>query len=269
MSLAIALHLGDFVDALALGARLGVLAVERLAVERLDQREHDSVAEIPVVRDRQHLAARLLLVGFHPFPQIARIGAARRVVDEGLDLPRLVAVVAEQDVAVHVRAVDQRGPLVADESRELARIVGFLRGLDDAKPGRGVARRPGVVHDLLGEFPLREGGDDVHRRGAFLTRVHHVVPLLSRRIGQELGLACLQIRDQSHLIGVVRHDQKIERARQLRLLTGRAGDFLALGEAIRIRWHQRGTGGAGVHRQGRVQVCVTEEHPCRVSGADR
>ena len=163
MRFAIALHLRDFVDALAVGACLRVLAVDRLAVEVLDQRKHHAVAEVAVVRDRQHLAAGLGFVGFHPLPQLARVGAAGRAVgDEGLDLAGLVAVVTEDHIAMQVVALHQRSPLVADEGGELAGLVGFFRGLDDALPGRDVAGRARDVLDLLGELALREVRDEVH-----------------------------------------------------------------------------------------------------------
>ena len=46
--------------------------------ERLDDREHRAVAQVAVVRDGEHAAAGLLLVGVHPFPQVDGIGAAQR-----------------------------------------------------------------------------------------------------------------------------------------------------------------------------------------------
>ena len=55
------------------------------------------------MRDGEHAAARLLLVGGHPFPQVARIVAAQwRLRRKRYDLARPVAVVAEDDVAMQV-----------------------------------------------------------------------------------------------------------------------------------------------------------------------
>ena len=78
VGLAVALDLRRFVEALPLGAGLGIFAVDRLAGERLDDRKHAAVGEIAVVGDGEHVAAGLVLVGCHPFPQVARIVAARR-----------------------------------------------------------------------------------------------------------------------------------------------------------------------------------------------
>ena len=92
--LARTLGLRHLVQALPAGARLGVGAVHRLA-ERLDDREHESVAQVAVVRDGEHAPARLVLVGLHPLPEVRRIVAAvRRIHGERVDLDRLVAAVA-------------------------------------------------------------------------------------------------------------------------------------------------------------------------------
>ena len=90
-----------------------------------------AVAEVAVVRDGQHLAAGLLLVGGHPLPQVARVVAAERLQrGEGLDLAGLRAVVAEDDVAVEVVAAGVRGPLVADERGEAPGSFAVLGRLD-------------------------------------------------------------------------------------------------------------------------------------------
>ena len=78
MGLAVALDLGRLVEPLPLGARLGIFAIDRLAGEGLDHREHAAVGEIAVMGDGEHVAAGLVLVGRHPFPQVARIVAAER-----------------------------------------------------------------------------------------------------------------------------------------------------------------------------------------------
>ena len=54
MRLAVALDLRDLVERLPLRARLGILAVDRLAGERFHLREHDAVAQIAVVGDGEH-----------------------------------------------------------------------------------------------------------------------------------------------------------------------------------------------------------------------
>ena len=89
------------------------------------------------MRDGQHAAAGLVLVGGHPLPEVARIVAAeRRIGRVGLDAQGLVAAVAVDHVAMQVVALVERGPLVADESGEAAGIVSLLGGLDDCLPRR-------------------------------------------------------------------------------------------------------------------------------------
>ena len=63
VGLSVALDLRRLVEALPLGARLGVFAVDALAGPRLDDGEHAPVGEIAVVRDGEHIAAGFLLVG--------------------------------------------------------------------------------------------------------------------------------------------------------------------------------------------------------------
>lgn len=133
-----ALGLGRLVETLVLRPRLGVLPVDRLA-ESLDGREHEPVAQVAVVRDGQHVAARLLLGRGHPLPEILGIVAAERFLSGvRLDQARLRAVLAEDDVAVQVVAARVRGPLEADEGREPPRIVELLGRLDGLQPGRAV-----------------------------------------------------------------------------------------------------------------------------------
>ena len=88
------------------------------------------------------LAAGLLLVGRHPLPEVARVVAAERLLRRvGLDLAGLLAVVAEDDVAVQVVAAGVRGPLVADEGGELPGLVVLLGGSDVVVPRGLVGRR--------------------------------------------------------------------------------------------------------------------------------
>ena len=112
-----------------------------------------AVAQVAVVRDGEHAAAGFLFVGVHPFPQVDGIGAAqRRDAGERLDLAGAVAVVAEDDVAMQVVALVERGPLVADEGGEAARLVVVLGGGDGLLPRAAIgACVPGNIHQLLRE----------------------------------------------------------------------------------------------------------------------
>ena len=49
-----------------------------LLAERLDDGEHQAVAQVAVVRDGEDAAAGLLLVGVHPFPEVDGVVAAER-----------------------------------------------------------------------------------------------------------------------------------------------------------------------------------------------
>ena len=91
----------------------------------------------------------------HPLPQVARIVAAeRRQRGERLDQARLRAVVAEDDVAMKIVAAGVRGPLVADERGEAARLVGLVRRLDRLAPGAAIGRRARRSGSPFGIWPL-------------------------------------------------------------------------------------------------------------------
>src|SRR6266403_423876 len=103
MRLAVTLDLRGFEEVLPLGALLGILAVNLFAGERLDDREHAAIAQIAVVRDREHVAAGLLLIGGHPLPEIARVVAAARLLGGvRLNPAGLLPVVAKDDVALQI-----------------------------------------------------------------------------------------------------------------------------------------------------------------------
>ena len=230
MGLAVALRLRRLVEPLPLRARLDVLAVELLA-EGLDHGEHQAVAQVAVVRDGEDVAAGLLLVRVHPLPELDRVVAAERRVDgERLDLARLVAVVAEDDVAVEVVAAGVRRPLVADEGGEAARVVVLLGRGDRLLPRAPVGARAGEVHEVLRERPLREGDDDLDRRLGALAGLDHVVPLAARRVGEDLRLAREEVGEEAHVVRVIGDHEEVERARELHRLPARGGDLLAAGE---------------------------------------
>ena len=69
MGFAVAFDLRHFVERLPARAAVGVRAVDSVAGERLDDRKHAPVAEIAVVREREHFAAGFL---FRQWPSISR-----------------------------------------------------------------------------------------------------------------------------------------------------------------------------------------------------
>ena len=103
MRFPIPFDLRRFIQALPLRTRFRIFAIDRLAGEGLDDREHPAVGEIAVMGDRQHAPAGLVLVGRQPFPQIARIVAAERRHDRiRHDAAGLVGAIAEDHVAVEI-----------------------------------------------------------------------------------------------------------------------------------------------------------------------
>ena len=254
MRFAVALGLGDFVEALPFRAGERVVLVELAAGDRLDDREHAAVGEIAVVRDGQQAAAGLLLVGGHPFPEIARIVAAeRREGGVGLDLAGLRAVVAEDHVAVQVVAAGIRGPLVADEGREAPWLIGLFRGLDGRLPRRAVA---GAARQVL--HRRRHLSGTVERQQLVeglpgLALADEFKPAARGRVGQHLGLPAEEVRRQAHEVRVIRHHEKVERTREAHPLATGGGHLLALGEAIRLH---RAEAGSRTCRRQRTSRCA-------------
>src|SRR4029453_939680 len=85
-------------------------------------RGNPAVRQVAVVRDREDLAARLLLPFGHPLPQIFRVFALERRV--GQYRVGLVLAIAIDDVPMQVvAAAGVRGPLVRDEGGEATWLV--------------------------------------------------------------------------------------------------------------------------------------------------
>ena len=129
MRLRRALELMDFGQRLVVHALLCPRGVDRspLAVDL--EGKHDAIAQVGVVRDRQHFNACLAL-GIHPVPEV--LGMIR--VDGRKGNFRHFAGVFEDDVAVQVAIVGRRAPLIRREGRELSRLVVLVRTGDDLLP---------------------------------------------------------------------------------------------------------------------------------------
>ena len=165
MRLAVAFDLRDFVERLPAHAILGVFAVDLLAGERLDDREHDAVAQIAVMGESEHVAAGFLFEGRHPFPQVARIVTAERFLrGVRFDLAGPEPVLPEDDIAMKVVSAGVRSPLIADESGEAAWVIRLVRGFNGFLPRPAIGWRARQREILSAIGPCRKLGDDVDRR---------------------------------------------------------------------------------------------------------
>jgi hypothetical protein len=122
-----------------------------------------------------------------------------------------VASIAEDHVAVQVVAASVGCPFIADERSEPAGLIGLFRRLDGFLPGRAVEIAVWRVDERLGEFALGESDNDLNGRFGALAADDHVVPLPAGWVGHERGLAGEQVREEPHIVGVVRDDEEIER----------------------------------------------------------
>ena len=148
VSFAIALDLGDFVKRLPLRPGFCVLPGDGLVVHMVDQWKHETVRQVAVVSDGEHVAAGLVLVGLQQRPEIFRIRAALGWIGGGgHGLAGVLGAIPIDDHTMQVLAGwDLRGPLVADERSESAGLVVFLSGRDGLVPGRAVHRPIRPVH---------------------------------------------------------------------------------------------------------------------------
>jgi len=48
--------------------------------------------------------------------------------------------------------------------------------------------------------------------GRLTALLDHVVPLPARRVGEHLGFACIESREEAHVVRVVGHDEEIQRS---------------------------------------------------------
>ena len=138
MGLAVTLDLRHLHERLVADARLGIGPVHRFSFEGL-RREHDARAQVRVVRDGQHRAARLRRVGVHVLPQVRRVLAVEE--GKGNDLAHAVQIVAENDGAMKVLAAGRGGPFEAVQRGENTRLVPLL--------GRRSGVHPGLGHELV------------------------------------------------------------------------------------------------------------------------
>ena len=214
--------------------------------------------------DRQNIAAGLRLVISHPSPQVARIGATQRLCSGiGLDLPGYVAAIAIDDIAVQIVAGDERRPLVADDRGEATGVVCRFRRLDDPLPGGSVGGGARQVLHRFGKASRAEGNDHFAESFRNFARFDQVVPAAGCRIGQNLRLSGKEIRRKTHIVGMVRDDQEIQRTGELDRLAGGADDLLSPGETVGVLRPDRGARHARVHGQGCVEMGIAEQRARR------
>ena len=115
------------------------------------------------------------------------------------------------------------------------------------------ADEPGKYMQFLREGTLGKRHDNFNGRFRALARLNHVVPPAPRRIAEYFRLAREEIREKSHLVGMIGDRHEIERTRELRALAAGGDNLLSLAEPIGIGRTDAGAERAGIHRERRVQ----------------
>ena len=100
-----------------------------------------------------------------------------------------------------------------------------------------------------------------------LPDVNLLVPFAALRIGLDRGTSREEQRKEPHAVRVVRHDQKVQRAREFRRLAAGRRDLFTAREPIGVTRSEPGAKRTGVHRERGVEVGVSEQGPRGVVAA--
>ena len=210
---------------------------------------HDALAQVAVVRDGEHLAARLLRVSVHVLPEPLWILTVEG--GEGNDLVHAVRAVAEDHGAMEILTAGRRGPLETVQRRENTRMIPLLGRLDSVRPGRcrdftGVEDRLAALH-----------GDD-RFDGGFDTLLRafpgHLIPALALRIGEESGVAGANLIGDSHVLGVIGDGDPVQRPVLFEALAVVEDDLTAGGDPEEVVGRRRDPEHSGVEGVAGVDV---------------
>ena len=257
MGLAVAFDLRHLHDRLVTDARFGVGRVHRPPVTGLG-REHETIAQIAVVRDGEDLAAGQLLVSVHVLPEGLRILAVEG--GKRNDLLHAVDAVAENDGAMEVVALGRRCPFKAVQRGENAGIVEFLDRLGGLRPGP--RRELRIVDFRL----VEENGIDGFPRGLeghLRALLIHVVPFLACRVGEQRRVAATKLIGQTQVFGMVGDREPVQRPVQSDFQAAVDGDDFAPGVAEHVGGQQRHSGQSCVGGEAGMDVGRAPENPVR------
>ena len=115
MGFAIAFDLRNLLKRLPLCSGMCIFEIYLLACERFNDGEHNTVAQVTVMCDSEHLPCNFFCVIIHPLAQVARVIAAKRL--EGrkrLLLAGSAGVVPENHYPMQVVATGVGRPLISN-----------------------------------------------------------------------------------------------------------------------------------------------------------
>ena len=239
------------------GPGLGIDPVHGLAVESLG-RVHHSIAQVAVVRNGEHLAARPGHVHVHVLPEFRGVRTVER--GERPYLVHAVRAVTEDDGAMEVVAAGRRCPLEAVKSGEDVRPVPPFGGLGGVCPGRA------------GQLVALENGraglhrDDRFDRGldaCLRARPRHLVPALALRALEEFGAAGADLVGDAEILGMVSDRYPVERTVLPVALAVVEDDLAPRRNPEEVVRRQRDPEHSGVEREAGVHVRHAPEDSVR------
>ena len=230
MRFAVALDLRDLEQSFEVCPGTRIVGVERRAI-RHQGREHAAATQVRIMRNAQHAPARLPLVGREYLPQILGMRAvegAERLVPQDL-----FRAVGENHHAMEIVAARHGRPLVTDQRGKHARLVGRFGVGNHLLPDAAFECRS---VDQLG--PLRQGGGKLEQGNARVAPGgrHVVVPAPPGLGLEQVRIAVVESGLHAEVLGVIGHDEEIQRPFQHGFAAAGQSDPFAFGEAVgRVR----------------------------------
>ena len=228
--LSVTFYLSHFVERFPLGALLYIGLVNRATGIGFHRREHPAVGHIAVMSYSKGPTTCFVLVVSQPLIEIQGVRSSNmRLSGQRNHLSRPNPVVSQNYIAMQVEAFGYGGPLIADQGREVARLVKMISCLNDPFPDLGVDRRAGRVffENLLGNLILGKMGNQVERgfASSITTLCKTFSPFLTLRNSHNIRRSILDISCDTHYVGMVSDRQPVERTAQLDRLSARCCNF--------------------------------------------
>ena len=114
---------------------------------------------------------------------------------------------------------------------------------------------------------MREFFDDIQCCFASFALIDHLLPLLGFFIFHDVFFFRHEIREKAHAIGMIGHDQEIERFGQACFNACGGGDLITSGKFIGLIHSYAVPKSPGVHGKGRMEMCVPEIDIRRIFGS--
>ena len=258
----IALDLGDFVKRLPFCPQRYVFLVDPATGVGFVDREHPAVRQIAIVCECECPPAGLFFVVLEPLIKVQGIGTAKRGLRHHRhNLLGAITIVAQDHISVQVETFGDRGPLEADKGREAARLVIGFGSRDNLVPYVVINCRARAVlfKQFDGNRSLREIANKVERSFSrcLTTFCEAFSPFLTFRNGQDIRRPTLNVRCDTHHVGMIGDYEEVEWAAELDGLAASRHHLLTARQSVCRVVPGRVAEQPGIERETRVQMGFT------------